>query len=154
MISSKNKDKIIKMWEEGLSGTQIGEKLGLTRNAVIGMITRLRHKGHVFERDEKQIREKRLEEEKKNGGVKNQPFKHKKKLEDHPVKLEIPVMPVRSGGINLIDLKRTSCRFIISGEDAVVRYCGDKQERGAYCADHYKICYYPARMSIEKLVKI
>jgi hypothetical protein len=154
MISSRDKDKIIKMWEDGLSGTQIGEKLGFTRNVIIGIISRLRHKGHVFNRDEKQIREKRLEEEKKNGGVKNQPFRAKKKLSDQTIKLEIPEMPVRSGGIDLIDLKRTSCRFIISGEDTVVRYCGEEQARGAYCAEHYKICYYPARSSLEKLLKI
>jgi len=152
MISSKQKDQIVKMCEEGLSGTQIGEKLGLTRSAVIGMVSRLRRKGHVFARDEKQIREKRIIEEKKNGGVKNQPFKAKKKLADHPIKLEIPQMPIRSGGIDLIDLKRTSCRFIISGDDAVVRYCGEDQDRGAYCAEHYKICYYPAKGNFLKLI--
>ena len=156
MIGSKLKDQIVKMWEEGLSGSQIGEKLNLTRNAVIGMISRLKRKGHVFARDEKDQHRKRVAEERR---VKEDKFAEKQAKKekviiipkDLPV-VAVPSLPTRSGGIELLDLKRTSCRFIVSGDDTIIKYCGEQQSRSSYCAEHYSICYYPARGNLEKIL--
>jgi len=155
MITADQKDKIIEMWEQGMSGSKIGDNLNLTRNSVIGFVNRLKRSGHVFKRDEKDQHKKRVIEERK---IREEKFAQKNKEiisttppKNIPVE-KIPVLPTRLGGIELVDLKRTSCRFIISGEDPVTRYCGDEQNRGAYCEYHYKICYYPARGNLEKLI--
>ena len=44
MISevTKHEQELLKLWEEGLSGKLIAEKLGVTRNAVMGKLHRLR----------------------------------------------------------------------------------------------------------------
>jgi len=155
MISSKQRDQLIKYWEDGLSGSQIGEKLNMTRNAVIGIVNRLRRKGHVFARDEKEQHKKRVVEARK---VREEDYakRHQAKVvniipKELPV-VSVPSLPTRSGGIDLLDLKLNSCRFIVSGEDTAVRYCGEEQSRSAYCAEHYSICYYPARGNLEKLL--
>jgi len=156
MISSKQRDQLIKYWEEGLSGSQIGEKLNMTRNAVIGMVNRLRRKGHVFARDEKEQHKKRVVEARK---VREEDYAKRhnpKAINIIPKDLQIenvPSLPTRSGGIELLDLKLNSCRFIISGDETPVKYCGEMQTRGSYCAEHYSICYYPARGNLEKMLR-
>ena len=161
MISEDQKTKIVELWEEGLSGTQIGELLSLTRNAVIGVVNRLRKKGFKFKRNEKVEHKKRVSlarEKREEDYQKRNAKKLKKPLVIEVEKQEkiypIPILPTRDGGIDLIDLKRTSCRFIVSGDDTPIKYCGETQDRGAYCRDHYKICYYPAKIPAEKLIKI
>lgn len=150
MISQDDKEKIIKMWEEGLSGSQIGDKIGVTRSSVIGLINRLRKGGHMFARDENKIRKERVVELRKTRQpiIKNVKFKS-----TEPIKLPLPEMPTADGGVELSDLNRKSCRFIISPDETNVRYCGKNRERGYYCKEHYKICYYPSRKSIEKELK-
>ena len=65
MITADQKDKIIEMWEQGMSGSKIGDNLNLTRNSVIGFVNRLKRSGHVFKRDEKDQHKKRVIEERK-----------------------------------------------------------------------------------------
>ena len=60
MLSDKKKAKIVEMWEEGLTSYLISEKLSITRNAVMGVVTRLRKKGFVFKRDEQDEHKKRV----------------------------------------------------------------------------------------------
>jgi hypothetical protein len=43
--------------------------------------------------------------------------------------------------VNLDSLKPFHCRYITSTSPAV--YCGKKKSRGAYCAEHYALCYKP-----------
>jgi hypothetical protein len=155
MIDSKQKDEIIKMWEQGLSGTQIGEKLNMTRNTVIGIVSRLRRKGHVFARDEKEQHKKRVIEARK---VREKDYakRHAKKPiiiipKDLPV-VAAPALPTTSGGIDLLELKRLSCRYPISPDEAPeMIFCGKPQEHGSYCKEHGAICYYPAKQQSTKL---
>lgn len=156
MLTDKTKTRIIKLWEEGLTGGQIAEKLHLTRCSVLGFISRKRKSGHIFERIEKKAKKEKTQEPKKTG-----PFwvRTKKTYKENKEALEellsTPVvLPTRDGGIDLMDLKLDSCRFIISSDDDPVKYCGHQKARESYCAEHYSLCYYPARMSLDKLVKI
>ena len=165
MLTHKKKLQVIELWEQGLTGSQIAEELNITRCSVLGYISRQRRKGHVFSRDDKR-EARRLAKPNKNAPFlvnvkkvkKEKEIKVKIKKPERPKKedfiLEPVIMPTRDGGIDLFDLKLNSCRFIISPEDAPVRYCGHEKSKESYCLEHHSLCYYPARKDLEKSIKI
>lgn len=165
MLTEKKKVKITALWEQGLTGGQIAEELNITRCSVLGFISRLRKSGHKFKRDDKR-EARRLAKPNKNAPFlvnvkkvkKEKEIKVKIKKPERPKKedfiLEPIIMPTRDGGIDLMDLKLNSCRFIVSPDDTPVKYCGHNIDRESYCLEHYSLCYYPARKDFEKSIKI
>ena len=49
-MTEDEKKVAIDLWEKGWSGGKIGELLHVSRNSIIGFISRQRRNGHVFER--------------------------------------------------------------------------------------------------------
>jgi GcrA cell cycle regulator len=107
----------------------MAEKLGVTRNAVIG-------KAHRLELSRKRSA---------NGHAKPKPSGwHRKK----PViamiarpPLEPPPEPAPEGGVLLVDLERHHCRWLIS-EPSEMLFCGAGKEPGfSYCLLHVKLAY-------------
>lgn len=127
-------EKLKKYWTDGLSGGQIAARLGggITRNAIIGKISRLRAE--------------------EGTGVKRKPVK--KVLTPPPAKAErvvkIPVLknvpmpppPVDLPeptplNVTLFDLGNNDCRWPISGEKSSMLFCGhDVVEGSSYCLCH------------------
>ena len=139
---------VIKLWEEGLSGSEIAEKLDITRNSVIGAIYRLRKQGHILSRHE----------DSKKNPINAQKDINKKRLVSKPEYIPLPTPKpkrvTKSKGITMEKLKYYSCRYIVEeGNYETTKYCGERANKCSYCEEHYKICYYPARTSLEKLVK-
>lgn len=122
-MTDKKRQEIADLWQLGLSGSVIAEKLGITRNSVIGAVYRMRKNGIELSAHE------------------NKGGKPKKKAQPAVVK-KIYEMPKES--INILELKYYSCRFIVTHEGAhETLYCGKRINKESYCKDHYKICYYP-----------
>lgn len=126
MNNTERNEEILRLWKDGMTGAQIAENIGVTRNAVLGLIHRMKQKGESLERK-----------------VNNRVFKVKEiKVKKQIRKLkEETRMP--SG---ILNLRRDSCRFIVEdGDEKQTRYCNQKIHRASYCQEHYKICYYTSK---------
>ena len=90
---------VIKLWEEGLSGSEIAEKLDITRNSVIGAIYRLRKQGHILSRHE----------DSKKNPINAQKDINKKRLVSKPEYIPLPTPKpkrvTKSRGITMEKLK-------------------------------------------------
>lgn len=139
--------KILKMWGEGLTGLQIGEVLGVTRNAILGRLHRLKAYGI----DTAKLKPAKTVEKKSCPAPKTRaqlalrvaPTDQKK---SKTIRVYYPPRPEPQpgDGVSLLGLKSSSCRYIISSESShAVIFCGEDKERGSYCAHHAQICYVP-----------
>lgn len=147
MKKSINREDIVKMWEEGLSGSQIADKLKITRNAVIGVIHRIRQSGVLL-----RGQQERPQKEKKQKP--NRDLRKDEIIIRHHEPEATPDYYYDAGeyNTNMSGLKYYSCRFIVkdgSYDEAI--YCGSRIHRASYCKDHYKICYYSPRTRIKDL---
>jgi hypothetical protein len=157
-MTKEEKQKVIELWEQGLSGQAIGNIFGVTRCSILGLINRLRRNGHVFERPFERDRSKRenvvkativpkIKKEKKQAIKKPKLKKEivKKKPEPEPI-VEI------FENVDLMGLKINSCRYPVSADDVIpIMFCGRPQERGSYCKEHGAICYYPSKYQTTRL---
>lgn len=132
------RDKLVlSLWKKGLTGSQIGEKLGTTRSAILGLINRLRAAGYV---------EYRAKNPRPKKDAPPKPRKApEKKLDQFELLISTPVVvpvPEPSKPLTIMELTRRSCRYILNdGKPSSFLYCGKTTERGSYCRDHHKICF-------------
>jgi len=140
-MTNEIREEILKLWNEGKSGSEIAQILGITRNSVIGVSYRARKNGIISYKKPKEKKAKKV------------PKKTKVKENIEPIAEEIPeVVVVEDNSCSMEELKYYSCRFIVSGDTyETVRYCGERIHTSSYCLHHYKICYYPAKMSSKEL---
>lgn len=129
--------RIIALWESGLTALQIGAQLGLTRNAVIGRIDRMRMQGVVIERIAEPKAAIAIEEKQKKFG----PRPKSAPLKTRPyVNWFTKTRP--DAGLLLMSLKVDSCRYVMpSKHEGQHIYCGDPITRGPYCTDHAALCF-------------
>ena len=133
--------KILKLWRDGVSGGEISKLLGVTRNSVIGVSYRARKNGLLSVARPK--KEKPVKVPKR--AIK------KEELKIEPI-VEEPVIIEEDQTCDMDGLKYYSCRYIVSGNTYdTVRYCGKRIHTSSYCLHHYKLCYYPAKMSSKDL---
>lgn len=149
--------KVVKLWEEGLTTREIGQQLGLTKNAICGLIYRMRNEGVVLSPTKNKAvppKPKPKPVEQKVVVMTPKPPKKEKRKEASPLplfeKLDPPPAPeppkptVIWMGIRFIDLVADSCRYVVSGRTPdQYRFCGDPKKIGAYCAEHAALCYVP-----------
>ena len=145
------KEQIRALWVEGLTGTEIGQKLGMTRNAVLGAIYRLRRAGLVDIRDEDKNAVRKQLDGRKRAPKKTRPTKPRvERKPAPPPKLpklvateatDLPTGPITPNMVSLFNLKADHCRYAVRGVGAGTFYCGEPKERGSYCAAHGAICY-------------
>lgn len=149
-------EAIIKLWNDGLTATQIGDRFGTTRSSILGKISRLRAKGALIERRASPLKAKM-------GQGSGKPRKQKD-ARDAPAQLRFDVLfehefcakptpepePVvrlfNSNGVSLFDLKRDDCHYIIGRDDDAYLYCGAPSHRRSMCKSHHKICYYTPKV--------
>ena len=142
--------RIMRMWNDNMSGRQIANELGISRNSVMGKIFRLKRNGYDvrqgYETSKGTVVVKSAE--KKKPKVKQQ-FNQRNYIR-LPVFNPVPIYvapepePTKPLNLNIFDLKLYSCRYImgnVAGVDTV--YCGLPVKRGSYCKAHAKLCYNP-----------
>jgi hypothetical protein len=135
----------VQLWNEGKTGLQMAEELGTTRSAVLGRAARMQAKGLIAKRIDKAARVDKIPVQPA------EVIMPKRKPVVEPVapvlRLVWPVDPeppaVDDGKpIGLMDLKHSSCRFVVDNSDPQnALYCGRPKARKSYCADHAKLCY-------------
>jgi len=156
-VLTKEQKMMIKLWEDGNTGLQIAEKLGKTRNAIMGALKRLRDKGLI---EYKQVPVKRSAPLPRKENLKYLPIRNRRILREikHGVR-ETPLIEVspevkyiRNGPVRFFDLTSQSCRFIIN--DTLPQnflFCGDQKKDGSpYCERHHKMCYVPGSSEVER----
>ena len=136
MISfwTQAKEKILKaLWSKGSSAREIGDKVGATRNAVIGKARRLNLEARVPE----------------NFVTKPKKAPAKKVVPPpppRPASPEVKYLPRGSASDLLMSLSADNCRWPDghpSGDDFT--FCaGKKQGSSPYCKIHSEIAYTPA----------
>ena len=157
-------ERLLKLWEQGLSATEIARELGmgLTRNAVIGKIHRLRNAGKAPERRENDnkkktaqaapARRKAAAPRKPAAPASNGALALARKAESKPQpeaekKPAVAVAHINTGLVkDIMDLNHKTCRWPIGdpGEEGFC-YCGRDVEDGhPYCKDHVAVAYQGA----------
>ena len=139
------------MWCSGKTGIEIATALGITRNAVLGKIYRMRRNGHILPwkqcappvRVAKPIKEK-------NNQSDNLVVLKKRSLIDKKARLYIkpePDLKIKGKrNVTFLNLKLSSCRYIIGEPNgAKTIYCGATKQRGSFCMEHAKLCYVPSK---------
>lgn len=132
---------IIDMWNDNKKGSDIAEALGMSRNAVMGKLYRLRAAKYIEYRTVP-VRQK-TDTPEKRAKRETRAYKYSSPYSGPVIPLPPqPEMVSNDYGIKLTELKNSSCRFIINdGPAHGFLFCGKKKEKGPYCAEHRKLCY-------------
>lgn len=132
----------IKMWNEGKTSGMIALHFKVTRNMVIGKLTRARNKGIYVKHKTKEAQVKsKLKVEIAKKLSRHKPLPKPEVL--LPLKATVVVVkPVaRLTAPTIYELNSNECKFP-TGENEFHEYvfCG-KETTGVYCDKHYEICY-------------
>ena len=141
--------EIIRLRRDGEGCTQIGKRLGKSRNAVIGRFHRLGLSQHRERSMADYTLRTRLEKPKparkepQPAGEALAAMRKRMKARAKTAR-PAPVEPRRWSGIPLVALTHSSCRYPVSGEGAAMMFCGaTKAEAGPYCHAHAIVCHSP-----------
>lgn len=124
LISKEAREKIIALWQEGKTGSEIAAEINSTRNSVIGFINRERKRGIDLRGAAMSPRKPRVKPPKKIVSI-----------------FEKRLPAAERGSLLIHELTPQSCRFIVSGSGAESMFCGSGIQAGSYCEKHRKICY-------------
>lgn len=145
-----------KMWHEGLTTGEIGKRLGVSKNSIVGKVHRLQLSGRpspIKKKDE--ISEEKAAPAKPAKEEKAAPVKAKEEKRPEPAKEEkfelVAKMPVKNshshcGKTSLTDLDNHTCRWPVGDpKDENFHFCGKKVKIGqTYCEEHANIAYVKA----------
>jgi len=144
--------EIVRLWNANKSATFISMELNITRNTIIGVVTRLRPSGIitrpiVFEYSKRG----RLGNIAKHGHKLRKPRDQKIKLPDHLL-TDAPIMyqdenSSAANGLALIDLEHNQCRFPTSRFNDQHYFCGavTRDSKTNYCSEHHGIVFVKKR---------
>ena len=132
-------EKIMALWADGKTGSEIAEVLVMSRSAVMGKLYRLRAAGY--------IEYKTAPPKLKNDTPADRASRPKRAYRTPYLGPVVPLPPRKTvigdvSGVKLMDLTHKSCRFIVNdGPVQNFLFCGKEKEKGPYCEDHRKLCY-------------
>jgi GcrA cell cycle regulator len=150
-----------KWWIEGLSGSVIGTRLGVSRNAVIGKVHRLGLAGRITK--ERQTPDTIIIMMIIQAEIDKKCAERAKAKAAKPLQKEEKVMPepqqepdkkeLERKGVSLFSLNHNTCKFPLwnfgeLGDDfcgkPTYKYLrGDEIVKSSYCEHHHKICNTP-----------
>jgi len=127
---AKNIAKLIALAAKGLSYTQIGKELGITKNAAIGKARRLK-----IDKSPAQTTY-----------IKAKPPAHKP--QPKPIKPTLPPPPPAPVTdmklLTMMELRDNHCRYPIDKDGETV-FCGLPKFKKSFCQEHGAKCYMPPR---------
>lgn len=122
--------------KKGLSRTQIGARMGRTKNSICGAVNR-----YV---GTKAAKIQMVAAVKRKGG------NGREGCRSYAVSsLDIP--PPQGEGVHLLDLAYDRCRYPMAGR---WMFCGEPKTQGCYCAKHAKLCYRPPQAATGRSFRI
>jgi hypothetical protein len=135
MITLTDKDKeMLNLWDQGASSSEVANHFGITRNAVMGRLNRLRKAGFVgYKTTVPPIyRVSKKTDKQERSEIKEIVSEKRKQL-----KYET--------GFTLMELEFGMCRYPTRElNPREYFFCGQPTWKGSYCEEHHNICLYPA----------
>jgi GcrA cell cycle regulator len=161
-IVTENEQELLKLWEEGLTGKEIADKLGTTRNAVMGKLHRLRESRVItYKNIATRTAAVRHSVRKKERAkvVTAEPVEEKPLMEAVEELLplimeELKPQYAERKPVKFMGLGPSSCRYVVSGVMAKdFLFCNEVKKIGsAYCEEHHARCNVP-NVIVRKKVK-
>ena len=156
-------DELKQLWAQGMTTGEIGKKLGVSKNSVVGKVHRLGLSGRPSpikkkDNDEKPAAAPKTKPEKttekpapKEKAPSPAAAPAAKPASETPapapkVSAQPTVSPVKNGKTTLTDLDNHTCRWPIGDpKDENFHFCGRKVKIGqTYCEEHANIAYVKA----------
>jgi hypothetical protein len=155
--SADQKDQVRKLWcDERLSASQIGERMGASRNAMVSLIHRMGLDGSRG--DDPSIiaarREQKLREDSQRQAARLAARQREKK--DAPTRAKVSAPPKAANPSPLLMLnipfsqrRSTQCSWIAGEPGADATCCGlDVVDGKAWCPHHYAMVYEPRALRL------
>lgn len=145
-------DRIKVMWDNGSTSSEIASELGVTRNTVMGRVSRMKTKGvikfrilNVKEKEPKKV--PAISPAKKERILYVLPsYPMRPSARRKPVKFVDEPVEQKKGNVTLLELAYKHCRYIVGSNKARgTLYCGEDKHTSSYCKFHAKLCYYPIK---------
>jgi hypothetical protein len=163
------KAQIKELLHKGLSRREIAEALGVTKNTVIGQVTRMKEKGELegFEDNASLLktiaakRKKYAENVVRRAKLEAARLLKPKKVSVPKLTLVVPTPePIEPSdttkvGIYLCETVTNSCRFPVGRHDDQHTFCGKPScsVKKPYCEEHYKVVWVKPSGSKRSLFK-
>jgi hypothetical protein len=155
-LSPELVDKLKELWRDQKTGSEIATTLGMTRNAVMGLLNRLRVKGELGYR-KLELRGKTPNKRPSRAlapRVKTTVVVDTPRVSTEPAEvlclvprqnIPEPNTPGPAYGVKLTDLEWWHCRWAIKEvRPKEFRFCGArKKNNSSYCAEHHALVYVP-----------
>jgi len=140
--------KLRELLKTNMSYGEIGRQLGISRNAVSGMVFRMR-RNEAIDRP-LPCKKVRLVKPKPDPRI-SAPRATRTRMKPHIQQMQAEVQPRK--GITLMQLNHDTCRFSIGENADGYIFCGAPPKTGKpYCTDHCAIAYMPSKLK-DKTVK-
>jgi len=144
--------KLRDLAEKSLTAREIGEMMGISRNAIIGKMRRMGiplHGARGFPREPRKTAVRRSPMTRKpsaNGSPKERKAILRPSMWGHPP--ATPIVPANNGrGITLLQLSHRNCHTVIGStrpQKGLPRYCGRQSWNDTqYCEEHYAAFHRP-----------
>ena len=150
---TEHEQEILRLWEKGLTGQQISEKIGVTRNAVMGKLHRLRQQ-HVI--TYKNVATRMAAIKHRVRVTERAKVKQVKVVDEKPLIEEVEeLLPMLleelrpketdRKPVGLMKIDSSSCRYVVDGVTTKdFLFCNAVKKAGsAYCQEHHDICHIP-----------
>lgn len=140
----KHDKEIIKLWDRGLTATEIGHQIGKTRSAVLGRISRLRASGVEIERRASAAKPPKTKRTKPRKVHPEQRVQYILPFDPEPIIEAVEPKPLVIDArslVSLFDLKQNACHYIADRSDDGALYCAQPSYRRQMCRAHYDLCY-------------
>lgn len=150
------------MWKQGLTTAEIGKRLNVTKNSIVGKVHRLGLSGRpspIKKKNEEAVsaESQKTAEAAQSASAKKEDVASQKKenakIENSVVhEVKAPVQsapkfdPAKKGMMSLMDLDNHTCRWPLGDpKDENFHFCGRKVKIGqTYCEEHANIAYVKA----------
>jgi GcrA cell cycle regulator len=139
--------KLMALWSDGLSASECGKRIGVSRNSVIGKVHRLGLSGKYRRPRKRAPRMRARPNVKKRSPPVGANFltspPEMPKMRPDLCKSYAPPLPEepRRGNFDLLELKLGQCRYP-EGSAVPFRFCGAPIADGyPYCLEHAELCY-------------
>ncbi len=155
-------EQLREMWKQGLTTGEIGKRLGVSKNSIVGKVHRLGLSGRPSPIKKKETAasdnaKKDPASQAKPSKSKNEKIAAAKKTEpeseliediviEEKIEIVPPSYPQRSDKTSLTDLDNHTCRWPIGDpKDENFHFCGKKVRIGqTYCDEHAAVAYVKA----------
>lgn len=128
---------LAEMVDKGMTQSQMGDQLGMTKNQVSGLVARLL-RGYVSRKINKDWKPEVIEEARtKMTGISKPSLPER--VEEMPITNSDLSFDPPEGKFNIYNIKPCQCRYLT--DDGF--FCGEPKSKASYCDYHHNICHVP-----------